>query len=95
MIAQINPLQATPSSAKTGEPDAFGLLGGEANAVEPGKRPLSSITPTIIFKNNKLFLVTGSPGGSRIITTVLQLILNIIDHNMNVAAAAHAPRIHY
>ena len=82
-------------SAKSGEPDAFGLLGGEANAIQAGKRPLSSMTPTIIFKDDELFLVTGSPGGSRIITTVLQLILNVIDHNMNVADATHAPRIHH
>jgi gamma-glutamyltranspeptidase/glutathione hydrolase len=82
-------------SAKPGIPDAFGLLGGEANAVQPGKRPLSSMTPTIVFKDNELFLVTGSPGGSRIITTVMQLILNVIDHKMNIADATHASRIHH
>lgn len=82
-------------SAKPGVPNAFGLLGGEANAVQPMKRPLSSMTPTIVFKNGKPYFATGSPGGSRIITTVLQIILNVIDHDMNVAEASHAPRIHH
>ena len=82
-------------SAKPGVPNAFGLLGGEANAVEPGKRPLSSMTPTLVFKDGKPYFATGSPGGSRIITTVLQVIMNIIDHDMNVAEATHAPRIHH
>ncbi len=82
-------------SAKPGEPNAFGLLGGEANAVQPGKRPLSSMSPTIVFKDGHPYFATGSPGGSRIITTVLQIILNIIDHHMNVAEATHAPRIHH
>jgi len=82
-------------SAKPGVANAFGLLGGEANAVEPGKRPLSSMTPTIVFKDGAPYFATGSPGGSRIITTVLQIILNIIDHDMNVAEASHAPRIHH
>jgi len=82
-------------SAKPGVPNAFGLIGGEANAVEAGKRPLSSMTPTIVFKDEKPFLVTGSPGGSRIISTVLQLIVNVIDYDLNVAEAAHAPRIHH
>ena len=78
-------------AAKPGEADAFGLIGGLANAVEPGKRPLSSMTPTMVFKDGQPYFATGSPGGSRIITTVLQTILNIIDHDMNVAEAAHAP----
>ena len=82
-------------SAKPGSPNAFGLLGKEANAVEPMKRPLSSMTPTIVFKDDHPFLITGSPGGSRIITTVLQVILNIIDHKMNIAEATHAHRIHH
>ena len=82
-------------SAKPGEPNGYGLIGGEANAIEPGKRPLSSMTPTIVFKDNKPFLVTGSPGGSRIITTVLQVVLNTLTHDMNVAEASHAPRIHH
>jgi len=82
-------------SAKPGATNAYGLIGGEANSVEPQKRPLSSMTPTLVFKNDKPYLVTGSPGGSRIITTVLQIILNVIDHNMNIAEATHAPRIHH
>lgn len=81
-------------SAKPGVPNAYGLLGGEANAVEPNKRPLSSMSPTIVFKDSKPFIVTGSPGGSRIITTVTQIISNVIDHDMNIAEATHAPRIH-
>ncbi len=82
-------------SAKPGVPNAFGLLGGKANAVEAGKRPLSAMTPTIVLKNNKPFLLTGSPGGSRIITTTLQLVMNVIDYHMNVAEASYASRIHH
>ena len=82
-------------SAKPGSANAYGLVGGEANAVEPRKRPLSSMTPTIVLKEGQPYIVTGSPGGSRIITTVLQLILNVIDHDMNIAEATHASRIHH
>ncbi len=82
-------------SAKPGVPNAYGLIGGAANAVAPGKRPLSSMSPTIVLKDGKPFLVTGSPGGSRIITTVLQIIMNVIDHDMNIAEATYAPRIHH
>ncbi len=82
-------------SAKPGVANAYGLIGGAANAVEPGKRPLSSMSPTIVLKDGKPFLVTGSPGGSRIITTTLQLIMNVIDHGMNLAEATYAPRIHH
>ena len=82
-------------SAKPGVPNAYGLIGGDANAVEPKKRPLSSMSPTIVLNDGKPFLVTGSPGGSRIITTTLQVIMNVIDHGMNVAEATHAPRIHH
>ncbi|MGM0769568.1 MAG: gamma-glutamyltransferase [Pseudomonadota bacterium] len=82
-------------SAKPGEPNAFGLIGGEANKVEPGKRMLSSMSPTIVRKGGRNFLVTGSPGGSRIITTTLQVILNVIDHNMNIQSAVAAPRMHH
>jgi gamma-glutamyltranspeptidase/glutathione hydrolase len=82
-------------SAKPGVPNAYGLIGGDANAVEPGKRPLSSMSPTIVLKDGKAFLVTGSPGGSRIITTVLQVIMNVVDHGMNVAEATVAPRVHH
>ncbi|HWP93248.1 MAG TPA: gamma-glutamyltransferase [Thermodesulfobacteriota bacterium] len=82
-------------SAKPGEPNAYGLIGGRYNAIEPGKRMLSSMTPTIVMKNGKPFLVTGSPGGSRIITVVLQMIMNVIDHGMNIEAATNAVRIHH
>ena len=82
-------------SAKPGTPNAYGLIGGKANAIEAGKRPLSSMTPTIILKENKPLLVTGSPGGSRIITTVLQIILNVLEQDMNIAEASNAPRIHH
>ena len=81
-------------SAKPGVPNAYGLIGGDANAVAPEKRPLSSMSPTIVLKDGKVFLVTGSPGGSRIITTVLQVIMNVIDHGMNIAEASAAPRMH-
>ena len=82
-------------AAKPGAPNAYGLVGGEANAPGPNKRPLSSMSPTIVFRDGKPFLVTGTPGGSRIITTVLQVVLNVIDHGMNVAEAVAAPRIHH
>ncbi|WP_281926691.1 gamma-glutamyltransferase [Roseibium album] len=81
-------------SAKPGVPNAYGLIGGTANAVEAGKRPLSSMSPTLVFKDGKFLLATGSPGGSRIITTTLQIVLNIVDHKMNIAEATVAPRIH-
>ncbi|MFB2705984.1 gamma-glutamyltransferase [Marinobacter shengliensis] len=82
-------------SAKPGEPNAYGLIGGEANKIEPGKRMLSSMSPTVVRKDNRNFLVTGSPGGSRIITTTLQVLMNVIDHNMNIQTAVAAPRIHH
>jgi len=82
-------------SAKPGSVNAYGLIGGEANSVAPKKRPLSSMTPTLVFKNGQPILATGSPGGSRIITTVLQIIMNVIDHNLNIAEATHAPRVHH
>ena len=82
-------------SATPGASNAYGLIGGLANAIEPGKRPLSSMTPTILFNDGKPFMATGSPGGSRIITTVLQSILNVVDHSMNAAEAVSVPRIHH
>ncbi len=82
-------------SAKPGTPNVYGLVGGEANAVQPAKRPLSSMSPTIVAKDGKTWLVTGSPGGSRIITTVLQMVVNSIDFGMNVAEATNAPRFHH
>ncbi|WP_413740548.1 gamma-glutamyltransferase [Sodalis sp. RH14] len=81
-------------SAKPGVPNMYGLVGGDANAVQAGKRPLSSMSPTIVVKDGKTWLVTGSPGGSRIITTVLQMLVNTIDFQMNVAEASAAPRFH-
>jgi len=81
-------------SVKPGAPNMFGLVQGEANSVAPGKRPLSSMSPTIVLHHGKLFMVTGSPGGSRIITITLETILNVIDHGMNVQQAVDAPRIH-
>lgn len=82
-------------SAKPGEANAYGLIGGEANKIEPGKRMLSSMSPTIVRKGARNYLVTGSPGGSRIITTTLQVLMNVIDHNMNIQTAVAAPRIHH
>jgi gamma-glutamyltranspeptidase/glutathione hydrolase len=81
--------------SKPGVPNAFGLLGGKANSIEAGKRPLSSMTPTIVFADGRAWFATGSPGGSRIITTVLQMIVNVIDHGMNIADAAAQPRMHH
>ena len=81
-------------AAKPGAPNAYGLVGGDANAPGPGKRPLSSMTPTIVLKDGKPFLVTGSPGGSRIITAVLQVISNVIDLKLPIVDAVAAPRIH-
>jgi gamma-glutamyltranspeptidase/glutathione hydrolase len=82
-------------SSKPGTPNGYGLLGSEANAIEPNKRPLSSMTPTIIFKDNEPYMVFGSPGGSRIITTVLQVAMNVMEHDMNIAQAVHSPRMHH
>lgn len=82
-------------SAKPGTPNAYGLVSNESNAIVPRKRPLSSMTPTIVLKDGHPFLITGSPGGSRIITSVLQILLNVIDHRMNPMAATTTPRIHH
>jgi gamma-glutamyltranspeptidase / glutathione hydrolase len=82
-------------TAKPGSPNMFGLVQGKANAIAPGKRPLSSMTPTIVMKDGKPVLIVGTPGGSRIITTVLQIILNVIDYGMALQAAVDAPRIHH
>ncbi len=81
--------------AAPGVPNAFGLVGGAANAIAPGKRPLSSMTPTILLRDGRVFLVSGSPGGSRIITTVLQTVLNVVDFGLDAGAAVSAPRIHH
>ena len=82
-------------SAKPGVPNFYGLLGAEANAIQPGKRMLSSMTPTILTKDNQLFLVLGAPGGSTIITAVLQTILNVTEYNMPLDQAVAAPRFHH
>jgi len=81
--------------SKPGVPNVFGLLGGAANAVQASKRPLSSMTPVIVFRDGKPWFATGSPGGSRIITAVLQMIVNVIDHGKGIADAVHMPRIHH
>ncbi|MFQ6604775.1 MAG: gamma-glutamyltransferase [Fidelibacterota bacterium] len=81
-------------SVKPGVPNVFGLIGKEANAIEPEKRPLSSMTPTIILKDGKPFMVIGSPGGSTIITTTMQCILNVVVHGMNIQQAVSVPRVH-
>jgi gamma-glutamyltranspeptidase/glutathione hydrolase len=82
-------------TAKPGAANLFGLVQGHANAIAPGKRPLSSMTPTIVLKNGKPVLVVGTPGGSRIITTVLEILVNVIDHGMSLQEAIDAPRIHH
>jgi len=82
-------------SIKPGHPNSYGLVGGEANAIEPNKRMLSSMTPTIVLKNDSLFLVVGSPGGSTIITSVFQTITNVIDFKMNALQAVSASRFHH
>jgi gamma-glutamyltranspeptidase/glutathione hydrolase len=82
-------------TAAPGASNAFGLVGFEANLPGPGKRPLSSMSPTIVLRDGKPVLVTGSPGGSRIISTVLQVIVNVLDYHMDVAAAVAAPRLHH
>ncbi len=81
-------------TSKPGVPNSFGLVQGKINQIEPGKRPLSSMSPTIVLKDGKLFMVTGSPGGSTIISTTLESILNVIDFGMNAQQAVNAPRMH-
>ncbi len=82
-------------TARPGAPNLYGLVQGRANAIAPGKRPLSSMTPTVVSKDGRAVLVIGSPGGPRIITTVLQVILNLVDHGMPIDAAIAAPRVHH
>jgi gamma-glutamyltranspeptidase/glutathione hydrolase len=82
-------------SAKPGTPNMFGLIGNEANSIAPGKRMLSSMTPTIVEKNGQLYMVVGSPGGSTIITSVLQTILNVYEYQMSMQQAVNAPRFHH
>nr|WP_233555518.1 gamma-glutamyltransferase [Pontibacter oryzae] len=82
-------------SAKPGVPNMFGLVGGKANAIQPNKRMLSSMTPTILEKDGKLYMVVGTPGGSTIITSVFQTILNVLEHDMTMQEAVAAPRFHH
>jgi gamma-glutamyltranspeptidase/glutathione hydrolase len=82
-------------AAKPGTPNLFGLVQGEANSIAPGRRPLSSMVPTIVLKDGKPFLVLGAPGGSRIITAVLQVMLNVMDFGMNIQDAIDFPRVHH
>ena len=82
-------------SAKPGVPNMFGVVGAEANSIQPNKRMLSSMTPTIVMKDQKPFFILGSPGGSTIITTVLQVLMNVIDFGMDIRHAVDAPRIHH
>jgi gamma-glutamyltranspeptidase/glutathione hydrolase len=81
-------------TAKIGVPNLYGLVQGEANAIAPGKRPLSSMSPTIVTKDGKPVMVVGTPGGSRIITAVLHTIINVIDYGMNAQEAVDAPKFH-
>jgi gamma-glutamyltranspeptidase / glutathione hydrolase len=82
-------------AAKQGVANAYGLIEGPANAIGPGKRPLSAMTPTIVLKDGKLFLVLGSPGGPRIITTVANILLGVVDYGMDIQTAVNAPRFHH
>lgn len=82
-------------SSKPGEPNIYGLLGGEANSIAPEKRMLSAMTPTIVEKDGELFMVLGTPGGSTIITSVLQVILNVVEFDMTMQQAVDAPRLHH
>jgi gamma-glutamyltranspeptidase/glutathione hydrolase len=82
-------------ASKPGTPNLFGLVQGEVNAIQPGKRPLSSMAPTILLKDGGLFMTLGAPGGSRIPTAILQVLLNVVDFGMNVQDAIDAPRIHH
>ena len=82
-------------SAQPGVPNIYGLVGAEANSIAPQKRPLSSMSPTLLVKDNQTFMVIGSPGGPRIITTVVQSIINVIDYGMDIQAAVDAPRNHH
>ena len=81
-------------SSKPGAPNMYGLIQGPANAIGPGKRPLSAMTPTMVLKNGKLFLVLGSPGGPTIITTVANVLMGVVDYGLNLQQAVNAPRFH-
>ena len=81
-------------ASKPGAPNLFGLIQGPANAVGPGKRPLSSMAPTMVLKDGKLFLVLGSPGGARIISTVANILMGVVDYGLDIQQAVNAPRFH-
>jgi gamma-glutamyltranspeptidase / glutathione hydrolase len=81
-------------ASKQGVPNAYGLIQGPANAIGPAKRPLSAMTPTIVLKDGKLFLVLGSEGGPRIITTVANMLMGVIDYGLDIQEAVNAPRYH-
>nr|WP_256364902.1 gamma-glutamyltransferase [Rhodanobacter sp. 115] len=81
-------------TSKPGVPNSFGLVQGKINDIQPGKRPLSSMSPSIVLKNGKLFMVTGSPGGSTIISTTVESFLNVVAFGMNMQQAVDAPRLH-
>ena len=82
-------------AAKQGVPNTYGLIQGPANAIGPGKRPLSAMTPTIVLKDGKLFLVLGSPGGPTIITTVANILTGVVDYGLDIQEAVNAPRFHH
>jgi gamma-glutamyltranspeptidase/glutathione hydrolase len=82
-------------SLKPGAPNTYKLIGGIANEIRPGKRPLSSMAPTIVLKNNQPYLVLGTPGGGTIITSVVQVFLDVVEHGMSLGAAVAAPRVHH
>jgi gamma-glutamyltranspeptidase / glutathione hydrolase len=82
-------------ASKTGQPNMFGLLQGEANAIAPGKRPLSAMSPTVLLKDGRLFMVLGSRGGPKIITAVAEVLVNVIDYGMDIQQAVDAPRFHH
>src|SRR5690606_14763748 len=82
-------------SSKPNTPNSYGLIGRDANEIQPGKRMLSSMTPTIVTRGGKPVLLTGSPGGATIINTVLQVVINVLDHGMNAEAAVASPRFHH
>ena len=97
---QVKPSAVIPSivfwkSSKPGTPNAYGLIQGPANAIGPGHRPLSAMSPTIVLKDGKLFLVLGSPGGPRIISTVANILMGVIDYGMDIQEAVNAPRFHH
>jgi gamma-glutamyltranspeptidase/glutathione hydrolase len=82
-------------TSKPGVPNGYGLIQSEANAIAPGKRPLSAMAPTIVLKNGKLLLVLGSPGGPRIISTVANILMGVVDYGLDIKQAVNAPRFHH